>query len=190
MSTALDSITIEDFKNKYIRDFNYLPIWKNDANYFAGDKVFYDTNKTFYLAKINNIGVVPTTITTWLITQDNVKLYVSDLELQNALDEAKTLINISLKFPSQDFLKKVFLTLVAHILYVALNGAGMQAGNGLFETSTSVGNVSQSYTIPPYMLKSPLWLQYSKSPYGVEYFTLIYPYLNIASLSRIDTKPR
>lgn len=190
MATILDSITIEDFKNKYIRDFNYLPIWKNNVNYFAGDKVFYDTNKTFYLAKINNIGVIPTTTTTWLITQDNVKLYVSDLELQNALNDAKISINTSLRFPTDDYLKKVFLTLMAHILYVALNGAGMQAGNGLFETSTSVGGIAQGYAVPSYMLKSPLWLQYSKSPYGIEYFTLIYPYLSMASVSRIDTKPR
>jgi hypothetical protein len=39
------AITVEDFKNQFYRDFNYIDTWLVGTTYNIGDQVFYDVNK-------------------------------------------------------------------------------------------------------------------------------------------------
>lgn len=190
MRNVADGITIQDFKDRFSRDFRYLPVWQDSINYFTNDKVYYELSKNFYVAKINNINILPTDVNTWQITKDNTLLYVSDAELQKALDRARDSQNYSLCFPSDTFLIEMVLLLTAHLLYLQLNGAGTQSDAGLYETSRQVGKISQSFTVPEFMTKSPVWLFYQKSGYGIQYVVQMYPLLGLASFRRVDTKTR
>jgi hypothetical protein len=191
MSTIIDTVTIENFKVKFARNFKYLPVWISTVDYFIGDKVFYDVNSKFYIAKTNNVdSIPPSNLLDWTITNDNKLLYVSDAEIQSALDNAKCLFNTNLCFPSDCFTINTFLLLVAHELNNAINGAGMQADAGMYESSRKVGNVAQGFSIPPFMLEDSFWLYYRSSKYGIDYATLMRPLFSLASFGRVDTKTR
>lgn len=187
----INSISVADFKERFARNFKYLPVWVSTVTYFINDKIYYDINKAFYLAKIQNANQTPTNTTYWAITNDNVLLYVSDAEIQQAIDLAKMKINQSLKYPSDDFFKEMLLLLSAHNLYLTLQGnSGGGGGNGLYETSRSVGSVSQGFAVPDYLLKNPSYSQYYKSPYGSDYISQMHPLFIIGSFGRVDTNSR
>jgi len=188
---VLNSVSVADFKEQFSREFRYLPLWLSTTTYFINDKVYYDINNTFYLAKSQNTNQIPTNSTYWTPTADNILLYVKDAEIQKAINEAKDGINKSLQYRSDDFFKKMLLLLSAHILYSTLQGSSGGGGsNGLYETSRSVGSVSQSFTAPDYLLKNPAYSWYYKSPFGADYIAQMHPLFLINSFGRVDTNSR
>jgi len=67
-----NDITVQDFKDQFYRDFDYLPVWSALTTYNVGDLVFYDVNQKFYTCKVDNtLGVIPTNTTNWTLTVAN-----------------------------------------------------------------------------------------------------------------------
>ena len=179
------SVTIEDFKTFFYRDFLYLPLWLVTETYNAGQVVYYDVTKLFYVCKNNGTTSTPNTILDWdlQVPQSNVYDYVLDKDITKALEQAVNTFNISLGL-SDAAMQEAFLYLTAHYLYISLKlgGLGGSITNMYGVNSRSVGNVSESYNIPDWMLK-PMYSRYTTSPYGVQYITMVQPYLvNVASV--------
>jgi hypothetical protein len=169
------AITVEDFKNQFYRDFNYIDTWLVGTTYNIGDQVFYDVNKKFYQCLNNGIiGVVPTDITDWKETP-NTGL-VSDLDITNAFAEACITFNDNL-FSDDEDIKLGYLYVSAHYLVHDLNAGGAENGSSGQVNSRSVGNVSESYSIPQWQLDNPIYGFYAKTSYGNKYLNMVLPRL-------------
>jgi hypothetical protein len=175
MEEFLNSITINDFKEEFKTAFKYLPVWELDIYYFPQDKVYYLNTKRFYEAILENENIPPTDITKWKVVQDNILLYVSDNTIEQALDKAKNKLKTNACFSKliNNQRKEVLLQLTAHYVYENVSGDLTGNSGGLIETSTSVGNVSQSFTAPKWILESKTYSLYSHTPFGVRYATLM-----------------
>lgn len=175
MEEFLNSITINDFKAEYKTAFKYLPVWQLDIYYFPQDKVYYINTKRFYEAILENENIPPTDITKWKVVQDNILLYVSDDTIQEALDKAKEKLKTNACFSQliNNQKKEVLLLLTAHYVYENVSGDLTGSAGGLIETSRSVGNVSQGFTAPKWILESKTYSIYSNTPFGIRYSTLM-----------------
>jgi len=119
----LDTITVNDFKSLFYRDFSYLNEYDNTELYNIGNRVYYTTTKLFYDCKVNGTtGILPTVTANWDIVSDNVDNYVLDADIEKAFNEAKITFNQSL-FSSEENVKIGFLYLTAHYLVNDLRAA-------------------------------------------------------------------
>ena len=80
-------ITVADFKEWFRRDFPYLPEWNSEKIYFAGDVVYASPN--FYESLVDNNTAEVTDTQKWKAVKDSVDSYISDGDIEKALDEAK-----------------------------------------------------------------------------------------------------
>jgi len=170
--------SIPQFKAYFFRDFPYLSNieWNILTNYIVGDKVFYSVTELFYEAILNNVGQVPTDIVVWKIVSDKQQNYILDLDIQKAFDEATYNINQAC-FGTQEEFDIPFFYLSAHYLVQDLlaSSQGLTGSYSWLTVSKSVGNVSQSFGIPPYILNSPQFAYISTTRYGAKYISLIIP---------------
>lgn len=106
------------------------------------------------------------------------KDYVMDSDITKAFAEATINFNEGL-FGTDESLKITFLYLAAHYLVNDLQTAQQGAGsNGYFPVnSRSVGGVSESYSIPKWMIDDPILGLYATTRYGQKYISLIKPLL-------------
>jgi hypothetical protein len=172
----IKELTPQAFKDQFKRGFEYASTWLVTNTYNTGDKIYYDVNNKFYQCLNNGvIGVAPTVTTDWKEIS-NAGL-VSDLDITNAYAEACVSFNDTL-FTSDDDMVLGYLYLAAHFLVNDLNAGGVEGGgaSGLV-ASRSVGNVSESYTIPQWQLDSPIYGFYTKSSYGLKYLNMVLPRL-------------
>ena len=168
----IQAITAEDFKIQFFRDFNYINTWLVGNTYNSGDQVFYDVNRKFYQClNAGVVGTLPTVATDWKVIS-NAGL-VSDLDITNAYAESCVTFNDAL-FDSADVVLG-YLYLSAHYLVNDLNAGGAESSNSGSVSSRSVGNVSESYSIPQWQLDSPTLGFYTKSSYGLKYLNMILP---------------
>lgn len=172
---VLTALTPEDFKQQFFRDFTYIDTWLVGSTYNTADQVFYDVNRKFYQCLNDGvIGTLPTVTTDW----KNIAAtgLVSDLDITNAYAEACVTFNSAL-FTSDDDMVLGYLYLAAHYLVNDLNAGGADSSSEGVVNSRSVGNVSESYTIPQWQLDSPIYSFYTKSSYGRKYLNMILPRL-------------
>lgn len=169
-------VTTDDFKNLFIRDFPYLPVYVEGKAYFKDDEVYYTPN--FYKSLTDGNTTLPTDITNWVLVNDSVDNYIQDSDIMRAFKEAKVNFNAGL-FSDEETIKMVFLYLSAHYLVIDLNNAMNPLGMGFmgFTQSKSVGSVSESYAVPQWMLNNAILSQYMQTGFGAKYVSLIYPYL-------------
>lgn len=169
-------ITTDDFKNLFIRDFPYLPVYVEGKAYFKDDEVYYTPN--FYKSLTDGNTTLPTDITNWVLVNDSVDNYIQDSDIMRAFKEAKVNFNAGL-FSDEETIKMVFLYLSAHYLVIDLNNAMNPLGMGFmgFTQSKSVGSVSQSFALPDFVTRNAALSQYMQTGYGAKYVSLIYPYL-------------
>ena len=99
---------------------------------------------------------------------------VIDADITKALNQAYFAINESL-FETEEDYQMAYLYLAAHYLCVDLMAAkqGISGQYNWFVASKSVGNVSESYQFPEYILKNPKLSMISRTPYGAKYISLI-----------------
>lgn len=170
---VLQALTPEDFKEQFFRDFNYVDTWLVGTTYNTGSQVFYDVNRKFYQCLDDGVvGTLPTVTTDWKqIANDGL---VSDLDITNAYAEACVTFNSAL-FTSDDDMVLGYLYLAAHYLVNDLNAGGADSSSEGIVNSRSVGNVSESYSIPQWQLDSPIYSFYTKSSYGRKYLNMILP---------------
>lgn len=171
----IQAITVDDFKTKFYRDFTYINNWDILTTYNVGDKVFYDVNNKFYQC-LNSavLGVVPTNNIDWKNIEPND--LISDLDITNAFAEACISFNDSLFSDSDDMILG-YLYLTAHFLVNDLNAGGVDGGQIGIANSRSVGNVSESYSIPQVYLDNPTFAFLSRSSYGAKYLNMVIPRL-------------
>jgi len=166
-------ITIAEFKTQFPRFTpEYLPVYTS-GTYFKDNIVYYEG--LFYKVKVESTTNPPTNTTDWELYNDSVLNYTQDSDILNAMAEANVNFNEGL-FPNEATAKLVFMYLVAHYLTVDFNNA---LGSGIIgiATSRSVGSVSESYSIPNWILNNAGLAPYATTGYGMKYATLIRPYL-------------
>lgn len=103
---------------------------------------------------------------------------VTDQDILKAFAEANMNFNSTL-FYTPDEQKLGFLYLAAHYLTVDLQNSS-QGINGKYEgimSNKSVGSVSVGYTIPDWVMASPIYSLLTKSNYGMKYLSMIIPLL-------------
>lgn len=171
----LSTITVQDFKDYFTRDFAYLPVWDVAASYNTGAIVYYEVTKLFYKAKNDGVTSVPTTAADWDSYSDSVDNYVLDSDVTKAFAQAKIKFNQAL-FDTDADIEMGYLWLTAHYMVIDLQAAlqGVASSGGSFNVSSrSVGSVSESYDIPEVYKKSPFVSFLAKTAYGEKYFSLI-----------------
>jgi hypothetical protein len=101
---------------------------------------------------------------------------VTDADLQKAFDLALINFNNGL-FADATSLKAAFLNLVAHYLCVDLQTAAQGARSVGYApvTSRTVGAVSESYAIPDWVSKDPVWGPLHTTRYGQKYAAIVRP---------------
>lgn len=168
-------ITVDDFKAQFYRDFDYLPVWKDDKTYNIGDLVFYDSNQLFYTCKVNGtIATLPTDTDSWTLTVANKYDFVWDEDIEKAFIEAQQYFN-PLSAKSDAGIKLNYLYLTAHFLVSDLRAGGTDSAFNAPVGSRGVGNVHESYTVPPWMEKESLSF-FIGTYYGYKYLILTRPY--------------
>lgn len=182
----LNTITVDDFKELFYRDFPYLPNYDNAELYNSGDRVYYATTKLFYDCTINGTtGILPTVTANWDVVSDDILNYVQDGDITRAFAEAKMNLNQAL-FSDDANIELGYLYLTAHYLVNDLRAAlGGISGSALFPVnSRSVGSVSESYNIPQAYLDNPIYSFYTTSPYGLKFLAMVLPYMvgNVVSV--------
>ena len=172
----LDTITTTDFKNQFPRDFAYLPVWLNTTTYNTGDEVFYDINGLFYRALNDGVTSIPTTIADWVKIEDDVLNYIQDSDIERAFEEAQLSYNQGL-FGTDAEVTLVYLYITAHYLVLDLRAAsqGVESSSDFNVQSRSVGNVSESYSIPDIYVNDPNFSFYTKTQYGLKFLSFAVP---------------
>jgi len=175
----LSTITVNDFKAYFRRDFLYLPVWTDAGFYNTGAVVYYTATELFYKAKSNGVTSVPTETDDWeLQSGENIDDYVLDEDIEKAFVEAQSSFNQSL-FSDDQQIRVAYYYLTAHYLVNDLrtSARGIQSAGESIVSSRTVGSVSESYSIPDAWVKDPILNFYTKSGYGVKYLSLIMPRL-------------
>lgn len=176
---VIQAITVDNFKEQFYRDFNFVDTWIA-GTYNTNDIVFYLPNFKFYKCLNDGVTSEPPSADWSLLTPDDK---VSDLDITHAYAEADITFNTTL-FNNDADMVLAFLYLSAHYLVNDLSAGGIEGGVGGIVNSRSVGNVSESYAIPEWQTKSPIFSFYTKSSYGLKYLNMIMPRLrgNVASI--------
>lgn len=153
----LNTITVQDFKEYFYRDFAYLPVWNITTTYNQGQRVYYETDSLFYDCLKNGVTSIPTTATDWsIVTKDDVNNYILDQDIEKSFKEAQFQLNQSL-FCSDEEITIAYLYLTAFYLVRDINTsmAGLESTGQYPVASRSVGSVSESYDIPQAYKESP-----------------------------------
>lgn len=175
------TVTVEQFKEYFFRDFPYLPVWVEGKIYFTGDIVYYNNN--FYKSLTDNNSSSPTDVDNWEVTAGNVQDYVTDADITRAMSQAY--VNANYDFGSTDDERiMIYLHLIAFYLVMDWQNAaiGVNSGYSGLLASKSVDDVSESYNFPQWMMNNPLYSLYSSNGYGMKYLSLIIPYLSCTIL--------
>jgi len=172
----LSLIMPDDFRNLFKRDFNYLPYWKPSKPYKIGDVVYYKTTDSFYKSIVAANIAVPTDDTKWALDQEiDSSDYISDDDICRAMQEAQLNFNPAL-FGSDDQVKMMYLYLTAHFLVNDIRAAGNTTGGSTYAVaSRTVGNVSESYSIPKSYTENPQFAFLTQSAYGTKYLNALIP---------------
>jgi len=172
-----NNFTVADFKDRFPRDFAYLPEWDNTETYNTGDVVFYDVTGLFYEALNNGVTSVPTDTNDWEQISDSKNNYIQDSDITRALDLA--ILQFNKGIIGREYEAKLsFLYLTAFYLVenTKMALAGISSSGASFPVNNkSVGNVSESFTVPEQYTKSPVLSYYTSNQYGVFYLNIIYP---------------
>lgn len=181
------AITVDDFKTQFYRDFNFIDTWLVTTPYVVGNQVFYDVNRRFYDNILDVTGGLPTDTLNWKQITDIAGL-VSDLDITNAFAEACISFNDTF-FDDDDDIKLGYLYLAAHYLVNDLNAGGIDSASAGLANTRSVGNVSESYSIPQWMLDDKILSFYAQSSYGRKYLNMILPKLtgNVVAIDGCTT---
>lgn len=170
----ITSLTPSDFKTQFYRGFEYLPTYDNLKTYNIGAVVYLDSNGFFYSCLQNGtLGQTPPNETYWTLLPEISKFdYIVDEDITNAYDESCIVFNEAL-FSSDEDLKKAYLYLTAHNLVGNMNLEGSESNGMQLLSSRSVGSISESYTLPEWLLKHPVYSNYASTAYGQKYLNMI-----------------
>ena len=177
MANIFDTVTIQQFKDYYARDFSFLPVFNPLKTYWQGDIVYW-TDDNFYKSLIDDNTTTPDNSENWQKVKGNIYHYVTDADIMKAFGQAKA--NSSTRFGA-DCNEKVTIFLHLMAFYLVLDAQNAASGLGSsysgLVASKSVDGVSESYNFPTWMTESPMYSLFSSNGYGLKYLSLILPYL-------------
>lgn len=168
-------ITVDDFKKYFYRDFPFLPVWVEGTMYDKNNVVYYDNH--FYISLTNFNIDIPVTVDKWSMVEEDILDYVSDDDIEKAIEQASVLIPYQ-KIVNEKALRLCELWLTAHCLVhdIRTSNGGLSSRYDFPLASKSVGSISQSYGIPRRYLDSEAFSFYITSGYGMKYLALALPY--------------
>lgn len=108
----------------------------------------------------------------------DIDKYVFDFDIEKAFLEAQALLNQEL-FGSDENIRLAYYYLTAHYLANDMRTAmqGIESTGANPVNSRSVGNVSESYTIPQSYLDNPQLAFFTTTGYGAKYLSILLPSL-------------
>jgi hypothetical protein len=116
---------------------------------------------------------------------------ISDADLDKSFVEAKMNFNPGL-WGTQETLKIALLYCVAHYLVcdIQMSKEGVDSSSTFSVNSRNIGSVSESYTVPDWILKSPYMSYFASTRYGLKYCSLLRPRIigNVAVYSGLTTQ--
>jgi hypothetical protein len=165
--SVIETITVTDFKNYFVRDFSYLLVWSSETTYNTGTEVYYETNGLFYTCKNYGVTSIPTTTADWDVTSDSIYNYVLDADITKALDEASFNFNEDL-FDTEAEIRIAYYYLIAHYLVLDIRRAvdGLESSEQSLVQSRSVGSISENYALPKAYTDDPILNYFTKTSYG------------------------
>lgn len=188
MSNIFDTVTVEQFKAYFNRDFPYLPVYSPFITYWTGDVVYFENN--FYKSLTDdNTGNDLTDSEYWQKVKGDKYSYITDEDIEKAFTQAKPNANEIFGATCNEKIN-IYLHLVAFYLVFDIKNSTTGINSSFTGTvaSKSVGNVSESYNIPQWMLSSPTYSIFAQNGYGLKYLSLIAPYMAITLMfSRGET---
>ena len=175
MTNVVETLTVEDFKQLFARNFPYLPIYDAAKIYFTGDVVYSEPN--FYTSLIDNNTQDLTNDEAWQPTNESVNDYVTNDDIARAWREAAAVYNPNLIGDCQAN-ATTFLYLVAFYLAYDLQLASSGAyGQIAFPArDVRVGSVSEGYYVPQIYMEDPILGFYARNGFGQKYLSLVYLY--------------
>ena len=170
----LSTITVQDFKTLFFRDFPYLPQWDAAATYQTGSIVF--NNDVFYKALSTNTNSEPPSAD-WESVSENKNDFILDADIDKAFGEAQQVFNQAL-YGTDDNIQRAYLYLTAHYLVVDIRASqgAFEAGAGTM-ASRSVGSVSENYQVPQQWLDDVIMFPYTTTHYGIKWLSFTTPHL-------------
>ena len=178
MTSIFETVTIEQFKEYYARDFSFLPVFNPLKTYWKDDIVYW-TDKNFYKSLSDDNTSAPSDTGKWQKVKGSVYNYVTDSDLMKAF--AQALANSSTRF-GKDCQEKVMIFLHLWAFYLVMDAqnaaAGLGSSYGGLVASKSVDGVSESYNFPTWMTDSQMYSLFSSNGYGLKYLSLILPYIS------------
>jgi hypothetical protein len=175
-STVLTSLTPQDFKDYFFRDFTFVDDYNASTTYNTGNLVFYTTDNKIYKCLTDGvIGIAPDSDPAKWELQTDISNYIVDKDIEKAYEQA--CINFPEHLFSDDDMKVAYLYLTAHYLVKDLGEGGLDSTGDQLLSSVKVGNVSETYKIPEWMTQDKIYSYYTTTSYGLKYLNLIIPYL-------------
>lgn len=173
--TIIENITVEDFKEYFNRDFPYLPVYNQESIYTTGDIVY--SAPYFYESLIDDNQQPLTDTDSWKKIAGNTTDYILDSDITKAFGQARINFNEEL-FGDIHTITVAYLWLTAFYLVIDIQAStsGLASSFQGFTSSKSVGDVSESYSIPQWMMNSPIFGYYYNNAYGRKYLSLLAPY--------------
>jgi len=172
---VLEALTPQDFKDYFFRDFIYVDDYVNTTTYNTGDFVFYTTNNKIYKCLADGVvGVLPPSDSAKWELQTNISTYVVDKDIEKAYEQACANFNSSL-FVNDDTMIIAYSYLTAHYLVNDLNENGLESTGSQLVSAVKVGNVSETYKIPEWMLNNQAYSYFTTTSYGLKYLSFVAP---------------
>lgn len=182
MGNILSTVTTEVFKEYFKRDFPFLPLYDENKTYWQGDTVYFADN--FYQALSDDItGIEPTNTTYWKKVKGDKLNYITDEDIDKAFTQAYPNSNVMFGETCTEKIN-IYLHLVAFYLVFDIKNSSSGINSSFTGTlsSKSVGDVSESYAIPNWMMSDPMYSIFASNGYGLKYLSLIAPYMAVTLL--------
>lgn len=191
MTDIFNTVTVQQFKEYFFRDFSFLPLYVEGQTYWSGDIVYYLTPSltlpagegmqdagNFYQSLTDNNTSLPTDTENWKPIKASIYDYVTDSDIERAMSQAY--LNRNYRFGSTDEERiNIYLHLIAFYLVMDMQNASAGVGSGYMGlvASRSVDGVSESYNFPQWLLNSPVYGIFASNGFGMKYLSLILPYI-------------
>lgn len=178
MNDIYKTVTVQQFKEYFFRDFPFLPLYVEGTNYWKDDIVYYNGN--FYQSLIDNNTTLPTDTEAWKPVKGDIYNYVTDADIERAMSQAY--LNRNPRYGGNDEERiNIYLHLIAFYLVMDIKNAsgGINSSYSGLVASKSVDGVSESYNFPQWLINNPTYSLFSQNGYGMKYLSLILPYMSV-----------
>ena len=169
----------EIWKNETLRVIAESTEWKKPIAYDVSEKVIYLNHKGYTRAIYVSLDELnyaePTKSNSWEKSQEEIGSYVLDNMIEEAMDEAETLVKPECAVNDKNY-RIAFMYATAHCLVMdwKMKNQGVNAGGtaGILVGRTA-GKMSAHYTISPLINQYPQYEWWFKTPFGEKMMMII-----------------